>query len=249
MKPGYEALVFAARHWELISWLEEHWVKDGKGFPNEKAAESVREASEAAGLDRETVERLKKLCSGEYSTQLWKIVHETQAHDALKLINLAEEKLWEIMKQTGCQCGKAKRKTSRSNWFESEFKILPKHKRDNAAYPSLTAGVEIDFAPVAEGCEVRLLTWFWLRSISGVKHARADKSLKAVVRTHRDLNKVVETEWPHFLVLGSASILAHSSEFGFDPDTTIQDCLEPMRKVTSDHLGKLYEYARQSKRI
>lgn len=230
---GFEALVFKARHWELTEWLYEHWSEDEKEFTN---------AIENSGFPAPTKDKILSLCTGEYSTILSLLIESKQDEHAKVLIDFTIKTLREsLVDKSGFECGPPK---TRSNWWENEFALRPKFQVDRGT--ELTAGVSIDFiSKHDEAAEVFLTSWLWLKSgKAGVKHARTFKSLDHQLRTHPSLDKSIEASWPHTICIGISPILAHSdSEFRFDRDAVVAECLAPIRSFTEEHFMHLYEAA------
>ena len=232
----YESLVFAARHWEFLEWLEEHW--EG---PEAKNKDAIVDAAKKAGFEDEIVERIRNLCTQDRGRAqlLWDITDKRQHDDALKVVTHATSELRHLLRKTGCQCDEPKRKNVNSDYWHSDFAIRPKGIRKAGTF--LTAGFSIDYALRRENRHPRhmmcLTLWFWLRAQSGASN------LRRRFPTHELLDKSVEKNWPHLLVLGASEIQCDDDQFEFDVEPAVTTCLERMKDISDKDIAMLYENA------
>lgn len=240
MEKGYEGLVFYARHWEIAEWLDEHWKTD--------EGEEVTEAARNAKLGPEVVDRIKSLVEGENATDLWSLLWDTAPTQAAKLIETTLAAARDILGAVQCQCEAAKRLTSRSDWWESDFEVRPKHMEATGVFMSF--GARVDFATAGASGEGKgvatpcLTTWFWLKPKTAVSHAITIKDLKKLSTNHSALDKAYLATRPKLFFLAAVPILSYAdTEFRLDANGLVDACVAPLEKLTRAELDQLYRAA------
>lgn len=235
LQRGYEGLVFAARHWDLLEWLENNWVTED--------VEDVVQAAQSEGFSAETRLRLKNLLVGPSRTMIEKIIYDLQYEHGKKLISVVIDELRALIEARGMRCSALKRVTSKSNWLEREFGVWP--RRSAHERKELTFGSSIEYLPGVAGVQdVYLTAWFWLRSAPpGLAQARMDPKMGGLA-TAPLLGSGIEKKWPRTVVFGAARLLDHADEeFRFDVGGAVAKCMEPFANVDADWFRRLYQAA------
>ncbi|MEC9357165.1 MAG: hypothetical protein VX836_04730 [Pseudomonadota bacterium] len=230
------ALMFYARHWDLMAWLEDNWLSDN--------AEKMLGQARKIGFPEDAVKKLSQLtlADGEFSRHFDEIVSEA-ALQARDLARLATEEMQAILRRAGCQCGEPKRTNARSDWG-NQISVRPKDRRNDAP---LWVGATVDCVLNSQGVrEPRLYSWLWMKSgRGGVSTARHDSQLAHVLRSDHGMDEAIEEGWSNSIVLGSGALLEFCSEsLELDAASLIATaCSGRIGEITHDHVKKLYELA------
>jgi hypothetical protein len=239
LQDGCEGLAFSVRHWELLTWLEDHWEFDD--FYKLDAA--LRKAN----FSNTTSDRIKNLCRGNHAEYLHNLIAEIQYSDAKKIVDCAVFRLRNLCVEAGFQCDNPKRKNARSNVWENEFFIYPKHKKIKERI--LSAGVVIDYVPmISGGKEVCLMTYLWLKTgRPAISALRRMPIFNEKLKINSILSASIEETWPSLIVLGASSIVGKSNDnFSIKIDELIEDSLMPVGKIDYSDLKEIYDYAGRS---
>jgi len=230
------ALMFYARHWELMAWLEDNWVSDD--------AKEMLDQAQDIGFPADAVKKLTQLtvADGDFSRHFDEIVSEA-ALQARDLARRATEEMQGLLRRAGCRCGEPKRTNARSDWG-NQISVRPQGKRNDAP---LWVGATVDYVVNSESVrEPRLYSWLWMKSgRGGVSTARHDTQLAHVLRSDHGMDEAIEEGWSNSIALGSGALLKFcSGPLQLDAASLIATaCTGRIGEITHDHVKKLYELA------